>query len=305
MFGAGSLTYSSAPETVQLALKSGYTDDGDGKKQVSLLDLAKSAMPPIRLNPFLPGGNLQTMWTAVGGADVPVFYKRRIFKSSYEKYAGQFAVDFATETPENPPPNEQDLPQRTHNFTEEEFSRLESSNVEKPLLIILHGLSGGSDEQYLRHLIQPLTSLDVGFDACVINARGCAKSKITSKIMYNARATWDLRQLVQWARKTWPKRRLFALGFSLGANILTNYAGEEGEDCILEAVISVCNPWNLEICNVVLNSTWIGLNIYSASMGKGMRALAERYFVSKSRDCCSRFSQFTQTRERDIGEYRD
>ena len=47
-------------------------------------------------------------------------------------------------------------------------------------------------------------------------------SKITSSVLYNARATWDVRQAVKWLRKTFPNRSLFGLGFSLGANILTN-----------------------------------------------------------------------------------
>ena len=185
IFGIGSLTFTSAPATVQLALKSGYSDDGENQKQVSLLDLAKSTMPPLRLNPFIPGGNLQTMWTAVGGTDVPIYYKRKTFRSIYEKYPGQYSVDFVIQKPENSPPNEVDLPQRTHNFTDDEYTAFESSNGEKPLLIVLHGLSGGSDELYLRHLMEPLTGPDVGFDACVLNARGCAKSKITSKFIRN------------------------------------------------------------------------------------------------------------------------
>ena len=47
-------------------------------------------------------------------------------------------------------------------------------------------------------------------------------SKITSGVLYNARATWDVRQLVTWAREKWPRRKLFGCGFSLGANILVN-----------------------------------------------------------------------------------
>jgi len=46
--------------------------------------------------------------------------------------------------------------------------------------------------------------------------------KITSSILFNARATWDCRQTVKWLRKTFPNRPLYGIGFSLGANILTN-----------------------------------------------------------------------------------
>ncbi len=90
----------------------------------------------------------------------------------------------------------------------------------KPMLVTLHGLSGGSHEIYLRHVLKPI--VDAGWEACVVNSRGCAKSKITTGILYNARATWDVRQVVKWLRKTFPNRPLFGIGYSLGANILVN-----------------------------------------------------------------------------------
>jgi predicted alpha/beta-fold hydrolase len=101
------------------------------------------------------------------------------------------------------------------------------SHDTKPMLITLHGLSGGSHEIYLRHVLQPLVEQQShgnngGWEAIVVNSRGCAMSKITTGILYNARATWDLRQTVKWCREMYPNRPLYAIGYSLGANILTN-----------------------------------------------------------------------------------
>ena len=93
------------------------------------------------------------------------------------------------------------------------------------MLIVLAGLAGGSNEIYLRSVLMPLCldpPANERWEACVINARGCALSEITSGVLYNARATWDVRQFVKWARKQWPSRKMFACGFSLGANILVN-----------------------------------------------------------------------------------
>lgn len=194
---------------------------------------------------------MQTAWTAWKYDGPPVHYKRRVFESEDKDFAGHFAVDFVTAAPPSAGKSKLDggpedqglredpvgvghhsLPPRTTYFTNKEFEALPSQDT-KPLLITLHGLSGGSYETYLRHVLEPLIEetpegekaggISGGeWEALVVNSRGCAGSKITTSILYNARATWDIRQVVKWARKTWPNRQLFGIGFSLGANIITN-----------------------------------------------------------------------------------
>jgi predicted alpha/beta-fold hydrolase len=275
MFGSGTIEYTSANETVSLLLKPDSPSAVDGEKQISLLQLAKSTIPPCNLNPLLFNGHLQTMWVTSGQAeDVPIHYKRRIFQSDYATYPGQFTVDFIVDPPAEPLPRDKTLPPRTHNFTEDEFKDFTETDDDSPIIIGMHGISGGSHEQYIRHMLRPLTQK--GWSACVINARGCAWSKITTPHLFNARATWDVRQLVKWFKATWPNRKLYIIAFSLGANILTNYLGEEGEACQIEAAIVVGNPWNLDVANSALESSWIGLNVYLAAMGTWLKKLFER-----------------------------
>ena len=66
---------------------------------------------------------------------------------------------------------------------------------------------------------------------------------------------------MNFVRSKYPEADMYAMGFSLGANILTKYLGEEGEKCYLKGVTCVSNPWNflilateIEIC---LGSTTI------------------------------------------------
>jgi predicted alpha/beta-fold hydrolase len=95
--------------------------------------------------------------------------------------------------------------------------------------------------------------------------------------LYNARATWDVRQVVKWLKKSFPNRPLFGLGFSLGANILTNYVGEEGSDCLLKAALICSNPFNLEVCSKILQSSFIGKEVYLRVMGMAMYQLANHH----------------------------
>jgi Predicted hydrolase of the alpha/beta-hydrolase fold len=208
------------------------SDDAAVKKQISLAGLCHAVTPSTcQLNPLLFNGHLQTAYTVVKSVDVPIYYKRTILEADNAVYSGHFAVDFVVEPFETPADPEvidaarkytlpSGLPPRTAFFTAEELAALPSTDS-KPMLVMLHGLSGGSHELYLRHVVAPLAA-SRRWEICVVNSRGCAQTKITSGVLYNARATWDVRQAVKWLRKAFPNRPLFGIGFSLGANILAN-----------------------------------------------------------------------------------
>jgi predicted alpha/beta-fold hydrolase len=220
-----SFTYSRNPINL-------YTKAGN---PISIAELCQTVTPPCRLNPLLFNGHLQTFWTVVKSQDVPIYYKRKVFEAEDPKYAGTFAVDFVVEPYKDV---ESDMPPRTTHYSEDEFSDIGSLDT-KPMLVTLHGLSGGSHELYLRHVLAPLVSNDGGWAACVVNSRGCAMSKITSGVLYNARATWDVRQVVRWLRETFPNRELYGIGFSLGANILTNVCTRDQSDRNIDAGIDI------------------------------------------------------------------
>lgn len=329
-----SVTFHHSPTSLSLPRKKTNGKGGsDGEKDapkedISLSDLCKSATPEkCQLNPLLFNGHLQTAYTVVKNVDVPIYYKRKIFEAENSIYKGQFAVDFVVEPYDEPgleeakvdekkkatSNNDQtngDLPPRTTFLSESESASLPSTDT-RPMLVALHGLSGGSHEIYLRHVLAPLVKSggdgDAGWEACVVNSRGCANSKITTGVLYNARATWDVRQVVRWLRETFPNRPLFGIGFSLGANILTNvringdwgtmqrsfppniqcnytnsylflqYLGEEGSNCPLKGAVICSNPWNLEVSSMALKRTWTGLEVYSKTMGTNMKKLFEAY----------------------------
>jgi predicted alpha/beta-fold hydrolase len=210
--GHAKTTFTHSPTPLPLNKKDGTSTD--------LVSICCEATPPCRLNPLLFNGHLQTMWTAIKNDGPPIHYKRRIFENEDPNFKGSFAVDFVV-----PPFSETDesLPPRTVHLTEEEFENIGSLDT-RPMLVNLHGLSGGSFENYLRQVLAPLITPagEREWAACVVNSRGCAMHKLTSNVLYNARATWDCRQTVKWLRKTFPNRPLYGIGYSLGANILTN-----------------------------------------------------------------------------------
>ncbi|KAL5594756.1 hypothetical protein BROUX41_001670 [Berkeleyomyces rouxiae] len=263
--GHASVSFTHNTEPVKFTLKDG--------SQTDLLKICEQATPECRLNPLYFNGHVQTAVAATSRDAPPLYYKRRIFESEEVNIPGTFTVDWAVSP--NQEPKDATLPPRTTYWTEDEFAALSGDDT-KPMLIVMHGLSGGSHEAYLRHTIAPL--VDSGkWEVVVINSRGCAWSKITSGIFYNARATWDVRQLIKWTGKNYPNRPLFGIGFSLGANILANYMGEEGENCVLKTAVLCSNPFNLEVSNTCLRRTWVGREVYMKAMGSSMKKLAYRH----------------------------
>ena len=212
LFGYAKTSFYHHTSSLSLPIKS----TGAEEHSTDLLHLCKQVTPACRLNPLLFNGHLQTFWTAVKSQDIPIYYKRHIFSAEEVNFVGTFAVDFAVSPYDG---DDQSLPPRTTYYSEREFEEMGSTDA-TPMLVCLHGLSGGSHEIYLRSVLKPI--VDAGWEACVVNSRGCAKSKVTSGVLYNARATWDVRQVVKWLRKTFPNRPLFGIGHSLGANILVN-----------------------------------------------------------------------------------
>ena len=262
-----------------------------------LLKVCEESTPPCHLNPLLFNGHLQTFWTAIKNDGPPVYYKRKIFEAEDPAYRGSFAVDFVARANSE---TDDALPIRTTYFNEEEFENFGSLD-DRPMLVALHGLSGGSYEIYLKHVLAPLTGSDgesqIGqWEACVINSRGCAMSKITSNILYNARSTWDCRQTVSWLRKKFPNRPLFGIGFSLGGNILTNYIAEEGASCLFKAAVVISNPWNLDTASVALQSTWLGREVYSKTMGSNMKRMLENHYDEVSKNTKLDFEKIRKVR---------
>ena len=246
--------------------KSAVTIQTHGGQRGAFTDLCRSIAPAARLNPFLSNGHLQTIWNTSPFRKIAVEYRRWTFEQEDSKYPGSFAVDFVVRPSSGPSSR-----RRRRDFTEEEF-RAFPSDDRKPMLVVLHGLGGGSGELYIRETLDAVSRTGA-WESCLVISRGCSRTKLTSKLFYNAAATWDLKQFVQWLRCTFPNRPLYGLGFSLGANIMTRYVGEEGSDCAFRAAIAVSNPWDLNVGSLLLRQRWIGRNLYLRALGSSLKTL--------------------------------
>lgn len=194
----------------------------------ALPDLCKRLTPSYHPSFLLFSGHLQTIWTTRTQANAAIRYKRQVFESENDLYPGTFAVDFVVRGEGQD--NDDDggggkdsslPPQTTYHRAGEPLGSADS----RPMVIVLHGVSGGSHEAYVKQVLAPLVQAadgGGGWEACVIISRGCGGTRLTSRMLYNARSTWDLQQTVAFLRRRFPNRPLYAIGFSIGANILVN-----------------------------------------------------------------------------------
>ena len=115
-----------------------------------------------------------------------------------------------------------------------------------PLVILLHGLSGSSQSGYILGLQQAL--LESGFASVAMNFRGCSGEPNRLARCYHSGETEDIDFLYRSLRQRYPQRRMAAVGFSLGGNVLLKWLGEHGEKLDLFAAVAVSVPLVLSEC---------------------------------------------------------
>ncbi|CAK4224047.1 unnamed protein product [Aphanomyces euteiches] len=144
--------------------------------------------------------------------------------------------------------------------------------LDVPTVVIFHGLTGGSGDNYVCVAVEKL--LRHGWRVVVMNARGCAKTPVLTAKLFCGAYTNDVREVVACLRKNHvPTAPLISVGFSLGSNIMVKYIGEEGEKCQLTAAVSVGNPYDF-LCNSRnMNFSFVHNLIYNGPLATNLKNL--------------------------------
>lgn len=166
---------------------------------------------------WLPGGNAQTLWSAV------LARRHRGPRPQWrrERWA----------TPDG-------------DFIDVDHAGHEA-RPDAPLLVLFHGLEGSSASQYAVAFAD--FAARQGMAMAVPHFRGCSGEMNLAPRAYHSgdheEVDWVLRRFAA----AQPGRRLLAVGVSLGGNALMRWAGEAGEAAgrLVGAVASVCAPLDL------------------------------------------------------------
>jgi predicted alpha/beta-fold hydrolase len=113
----------------------------------------------------------------------------------------------------------------------------------RPLAILIHGLTGWEDSLYI--LSQARVLLDGGWRVLRLNLRGAGPSRATCAGHYYAGRSQDLREVLSVLPAALTDAGIVAVGYSLGGAMLLKYLGEEGAASRLRAAVTVSAPLDL------------------------------------------------------------
>ncbi|KNC53057.1 abhydrolase domain-containing protein 3 [Thecamonas trahens ATCC 50062] len=200
--------------------------------------LAADALPTLR-EPYYPpflldGGHTQTVLAARLRPVPRVDYLRT---SLFLADGGMVALDWATKPADITP--------------------------HTPVMLVLHGLTGGSDEGYVRLAVR--SALAMGWAPLVFNYRGAAGTDVLTPRGYSASATDDLDAVLAHVKAKAPHSPLFAVGFSLGANILSRHLCDAGSATPVDAAVALCCPFSM-IRKPEHSLPWIYERIFTANL---------------------------------------
>ena len=120
------------------------------------------------------------------------------------------------------------------------------ANAEKGIVVLFHGLEGSVKSHYANDLMAEIESK--GFLPVLMHFRGCSGQPNSKTRAYHSGETEDAGHFLNWLDSEYPNTAKIAVGFSLGANMLLKFLGENPSQKLINAAIAVSPPLRLDEC---------------------------------------------------------
>jgi predicted alpha/beta-fold hydrolase len=185
---------------------------------------------------WLPEGHSQTLWRKFAGSPAVNHARERVELSD-----GDF-IDIDWLTAEEP-----------------------AKNSAQPLVFILHGLCGSSSSSYVLSLQMLL--IENGFNSVVMNFRGCSGELNRKAQAYHSGVSHDLEEVLRNVISRHKPEAVSLVGYSLGANVLLKWLGEQHDYSKIDKAVAVSTPFTLGLC--------------SREMLSGLSRIYGRYFTRR------------------------
>jgi len=136
-------------------------------------------------------------------------------------------------------------------FVEAYWHKITQHTNTTPIVILFHGLAGSYKSPYIQGAVAALNR--AGFSTVVMHFRGCSGKDNLKARSYHSGDTHDAKEFLAGIHARYPQAKLFAVGYSLGANMLLKLLGEEKDDSLLCAAVAVSAPMLLDVSATQMN----------------------------------------------------
>ncbi len=140
------------------------------------------------------------------------------------------------------------------------------------LSVLIHGLSGSSNSNYIKRVGNQL--LASGVQVVALNLRG-ATGPNRLKRSYHSGETSDIDYVIRYLKRAHAIEppNLYAVGFSLGGNALLKWLGENPNQSLVSKAVAVSPPMDLAIASKTLDRGFA--KAYRNAIMKGLKSFAK------------------------------
>jgi len=131
-------------------------------------------------------------------------------------------------------------------FLEAHWHTTKDSQANTPIVVLFHGLAGSYKSPYIQGIMNALAK--EGYNSVLMHFRSCSGVMNTLPRSYHSGETGDALYFISSLKTRFPQAKLFAVGYSLGGNMLLKLLGEMKDNSPLSGAVAVSAPMQLDIC---------------------------------------------------------
>lgn len=150
-----------------------------------------------------------------------------------------------------------------------------------PIVLILHGLEGSSRARYIRSLIPEIQNKK--WHAFILNHRGCSGEPNRLDLTYHSGKTEDISFVVRHLKER-GFLNIYAVGYSIGGNMLLKFLGESHSSNVasIDKAVCISVPYDLAASVCLLEESFINHWVYARSMLNSLKKKIRRKFPKNS-----------------------